>query len=442
MEDEGDPGDDIDIDSDDPDLLAELNSMENDDPELHDEFKSMGLGSDVEELDEDQLEAELEAEERGESKHREAEPTPEVLQQTLDELKTKAVALKKAGKMDEAKAAMVQIQALRDKIEGRGPGIHDKLSMISQASTAKVERIQAIQENHNEARGSGDEVRALLRKRFAEYQAAASACGEDKASAIRCLQQTKHIRSLLADIDQGKVVSLLQVPPSPGPSLSGQPVKPSLNSQSQPASSTKQYDMLEQAVQERVSYFEEKTKSLFLANEKILALEYNRIKKEVLSVLDELQKARQQGLPPPQVIPQTKTFTKEARNTRLAAHELEMVILGCSSLSHSSLKGSEIASYISWVFECAAEEQKGSSPVGAKTANPDFNHTAKLKIDRTPAAVKKWKYMKINLEVWHHRTLWKHTLIGNCVVKLHDLLTKADLSVDTKLKLDGKFTGK
>jgi hypothetical protein len=175
--------------------------------------------------------------------------------------------------------------------------------------------------------------------------------------------------------------------------------------------------------------------------EQVVAVTYNKIKKQLVAVQQRLVEMRAAGEESPVARREKLRIQREIRWPEIPVNAMEVTVEGCSGLTHPSLKSKDISSYVLWTVDVGGALQKDQTPIAYRNADPKFLHKTMVAFDRTNAGAKKWKYTKINFEVWHHRTLWRHALIGKATLKLSHLVEKCDLKVELKLKLEQKNTG-
>jgi hypothetical protein len=213
-----------------------------------------------------------------------------------------------------------------------------------------------------------------------------------------------------------------------------------------PAECGAAYEELAARLDMEIGHFGDRAKAHYAGGkssreEQVVAVTYNKIKKQLVATQQRLVEMRAGGVEPPVVRREKLRIEREIRWPEVPVNAMEIAVEGCSGLTHPSLKSKDISSYVLWTVEVGGALQKDQTPIAYRDANPKYLHKTTVKFDRTNTGARKWKYAKVNFEVWHHRTLWRHALIGKATLKLSHLLEKCDLKVELKLKLEQKNTG-
>lgn len=435
-----------------------------DDDDLLGELKDFGYESD-EDLTEQNLIAEIQAEERQENDLEHQKPTGNEtavghkddyeigqLEAEVKDAEREAVRLKRENRKEDAIGMMRKVKVLRQKLEDAknrtqpdAQEVHQVNQAIAAAVQARLETVKGIQ---NEAiQRKQATISEVLKTRLLQYQSEAlrlKRAGQI-AEAKKCMLVIRRIRELKATSDQGGEVSHSDVPVAPSDPGSDdndiQDSQPAVASTGLNQAATKEYDTLQWKLESEVAHFTRQARAFYKdgsgsQGDKIVALEYNRVRKNLLQSLNKLKEAREKLWPPPVCVAQSKTVSREICHEDVPENVLQVKIVRCTNLNNPSLKPNDTSSFVTWAFQVGENVQKGQSGVISRNSNPEYHHIIQLGIERNKSASRRWKYLKLNLEVWHHRAMWRDTLLGQCTFKLAPLLEKADFRQTAKVKLD------
>lgn len=405
------------------------------------------------------------------------------LQHDLLRLKHSAVQLKQQNKTVEALEVMKQVKVLQLKIQ-----LAEK-SLSSEQQVKDLKKSQSSTSNVNQ-----QSMLSMMNKRLKEYQVAAVAHNRAKrmAEARTCMQQIQQLKTAIQSIQSNQPIDINQLPPdlftpttttipvlssTPAATNSSPPHPPrpqSINTSLLPPSTNPspskhdlvrqssltaiqsavsgitltvrqglEYDTLLAKLQKQISELDAAMRTTIATGNasktsKLVALQYHRSKKQSQTDYELVLAARNKMLPPPHTKEEQVKVQHELRFDDLADDVVQVTVHKCTELQAKttvSNNSDDLNPFIVAKYDYSDNDISFTTEAKKKTGSPVFEHNHQFKIEkRSKMTARKIRQSKLSFTVFHKRFLLSAVEIGHCEMKVKDLMEKAELVENIKLK--------